>query len=111
MEVDHALDVGPGGVDGGVQHEARLVYSKICCSFFNHISLKLEKYFYVSLQEVSRIFFLTNLLVQHVLQQIIKTGLDCLFYRIVKTKIFFKEYLIKLRPVIVIQISLILSLL
>ena len=39
MEVDDALDVGPGLVDGAVQHEARLVHPEVGGALLHGLAL------------------------------------------------------------------------
>ena len=37
-QVDDALDVGPGGVDRGVQGKVVLVHAKVGCALFNKVA-------------------------------------------------------------------------
>ena len=42
VEVDDALDVGPGLVDGAVQHEARLVHSEVGGALLHGLALHVD---------------------------------------------------------------------
>ena len=42
VEVDDALDVGSGLVDGGVQHETCLVHPEVGCPLLHHLSLHVD---------------------------------------------------------------------
>ena len=42
VQVDDALDVRPGLVDGGVKHEACLVHTEVGCSLLHHLALHVD---------------------------------------------------------------------